>query len=73
MPNLSALTTGELNSTTTACEFLMRLYDNHEAISRDLYVRLSTLLADVQMTQEDRAAAERRHRLALAAQQASVT
>jgi hypothetical protein len=72
MPNLNALTTGELNAAERACQHLMALHDQHDAIDRELYMGVSTLLADVHMTQEDRAEAERRHRVGLAAQQSSV-
>jgi hypothetical protein len=72
MPNLSVLTTGELHATERACEYLMQLHDRHQAIDRDLYVKLSTLFADVCAQLEDHAAAERRHRVAQAARQASV-
>jgi hypothetical protein len=72
MASLSVLTSGELNAIERACQHLVDVYDQHAAISRALYVEVSTAIADIHVIQEDRAEKERRHRIALAAQQDAV-
>jgi len=59
MSSLSSLPADVLERTEKACDHLAWLYEVHEAIDRELYVKASTLLADVHATMEDRRAGER--------------
>jgi hypothetical protein len=69
--NVGKLTTGELAGAETACQLLIALHRERDALDNDFYVEVSTVLADIHAEQEDRAAAEARHKIALAAQAAN--
>jgi hypothetical protein len=70
MPNLDRLTTDELSTTETSCLWLIQMQDKHDIMPGDQAVKLSTLLADIHMVQEDRQADESRRKLAEAARKA---
>jgi len=53
MSSLSSLPADVLARTEKACDHLTWLYETHNAIDRELYVKVSTLLADVHATTED--------------------
>ncbi len=67
MPDLSLLSGDELHSAGRACQFLLELHRTRDALDHELYIKLDTLLADIQAMQEDRQQAERRARVAAAA------
>ena len=54
MSSLSTLPADVLGRTERACDHLTWLYETHGAIDRELYVKASTLLADVHAIMEDR-------------------
>jgi hypothetical protein len=69
--NFGKLTTGELSGAETACQLLVALHEAHGVLDHDLYIGVSTALADIHSNQEDRAAAEARGRITAAARHAS--
>jgi hypothetical protein len=69
--SLDRLTTGELNSADVAAQYLMSLHERHDAFDPQLHTKLSTARADVQAMLEDRAASERRAKVADASRRAN--
>jgi hypothetical protein len=69
--NVGKLTTGELDGAETACQLLIALHRQRGVLDTDCYVAVSTVLADIHAEQEDRAAAESRDKIAIAARKAN--
>lgn len=64
--HLDRLTTEVLEATEEACDHLVWLYETHLTIGRELYVKVSTLRADVHAVLEDRDPAGQGSRIAAA-------
>jgi hypothetical protein len=60
MADLSALTDYELGHAEEACEFLMELREEHEAIDGELSGKLGALLSGIRLAQNDRRQIHRR-------------
>lgn len=60
MSSLSSLPADVLGRTEKACDHLTWLYETHGVIDRELYVKASTLLADVHAIMEDRRMGQQR-------------
>ncbi|HZR53406.1 MAG TPA: hypothetical protein VFB06_28360 [Streptosporangiaceae bacterium] len=71
MAGLGQLTTGELKRAEDACALLMGLYTDHAAFGRDTFIKIETLWADIQGTQQTHMANDRRARVAAAAKRAT--
>jgi hypothetical protein len=55
MSDLAQVSRVDLDKAETACEFLLKLHHEHQALAGELPSGLGTLLVSVRMTQQDRA------------------
>jgi len=60
MPNLSALSTEDLDHAEVAADLLLAMHQRYEILDSELAVKLSTFLADLHVAQEDKQRQQRK-------------